>query len=122
MIPCMLCRAMPSHSLLALSSIAEVIGDRNSDGFRPERCTADAIKQGFIVLASKRSAPWILEGDRRSCFDNLSHDWLLAHSPMEKTMLKKWLKAGFMDKQTLYPTEEGTPQGGIASPVIANRA
>ncbi len=121
-IPCMLCRSMQALYLLALNPIAEVIGDRNSYGFRPERSTADAIKQCFIVLSSKRSAQWILEGDIRSCFDKLSHDWLLAHIPMEKTMLKKWLKAGFMDKQTLYPTEEGTPQGGIASPVIANLA
>ncbi len=61
-----------------------------------------------------------MEGDIKACFDKISHDWLLAHIPMEKTMLRKWLKAGFMDKHTLYPTDEGTPQGGIASPVIAN--
>lgn len=121
-IPCMRCRAMQALYLLALSPIAEVIGDRNSYGFRPERSPADAIKQCFIVLAPKRSAQWILEGDIRACFDTISHDWLLAHIPMEKPMLRKWLKAGFMDKHTLHPTNEGTPQGGVASPVIANVA
>ena len=55
-------------------------------------------------------------------FDGLSHDWLVAHIPMERTILQKWLKAGFMDKQILYPTETGVPQGGIASPAIANLA
>jgi len=63
-----------------------------------------------------------LEGDIRSCFDQISHEWLLAHIPMNKTILRKWLKAGFMDEDILYPTEAGTPQGGIISPVLANLA
>jgi hypothetical protein len=46
-------------------------------------------------------------------FDKISHPWLLSHIPMEKTILNKWLKAGYMDKSVLYPTEDGTPQGGI---------
>jgi RNA-directed DNA polymerase len=121
-IPCMRCRAMQALYLLALSPVAEVTGDRNSYGFRPERSTADAIEQCFTVLAPKRSAQWVLEGDIRACFDKISHDWLIAHIPMEKPMLKKWLKAGFMEKHTLHPTDEGTPQGGIASPIIANMA
>ena len=119
-IPCMRCRSMQALYLLALSPVAEVLGDRNSYGFRPERSTADAIAQCFTVLAPKRSAQWILEGDIRACFDKISHDWLLTHIPMEKPILRKWLKAGFMEKHILHPTDEGTPQGGIASPVIAN--
>jgi len=71
-IPCMRCRAMQALYLLALNPIAEVLGDRNSYGFRPERSTADAIEQCFIVLAPKRSAQWILEGDIRACFDHAS--------------------------------------------------
>jgi RNA-directed DNA polymerase len=55
-------------------------------------------------------------------FDAISHEWLLTHIPMEKAILKKWLKAGFMEKHVLYPTEAGTPQGGICSPVLANMA
>src|SRR5262249_43773905 len=50
-----------------------------------------------------------------SCFDKISHSWLRSHIPMEKTILKKWRKAGYMDKSVLYPTEDGTPQGGISS-------
>ena len=116
-IPCMRCRSMQALYLLALSPVAEVIGDRNSYGFRPERSTADAIAQCFTVLAPKRSAQWILEGDIRACFDKISHDWLLTHIPMEKPILRKWLKAGFMEKHILHPTDEGTPQG----PRIAQR-
>ena len=68
------------------------------------------------------SAQWILEGDIRSCFDSFSHDWLMAHIPMDKAILRKWLKAGFMDKHVLYPTEAGVPQGGMVSPVLMNLA
>ena len=67
-------------------------------------------------------AQWILEGDIRACFDRISHEWLLAHIPMEKAILQKWLKAGFMEKHVLSPTEAGAPQGGIGSPVMANLA
>jgi len=121
-IPTMHDRAMQALYLLALAPIAETLGDPHSYGFRTERSTADAIEQCFNVLARQHSPQWILEGDIRACFDGISHDWLLAHIPMETAMLQKWLKAGFMEKHVLYPTETGVPQGGIASPVIANLA
>jgi RNA-directed DNA polymerase len=67
------------------------------------------------VLSHKHAASWLLEGDIRACFDGISHDWLLSHIPMDRVMLKKWLKAGFIDKQVLYATEAGVPQGGIVT-------
>lgn len=121
-IPVMKDRAMQALYLLALSPIAETTGDENSYGFRPERSAADAIEQCFTLLAKKGSPQWILEGDITSCFDRISHDWLLSHVPMERSVLRKWLKAGFMDESVFYPTEDGTPQGGVASPVLANLA
>lgn len=121
-IPTMKDRAMQALYLLALDPVAETVGDSNSYGFRRGRSTADAIEQCFIALGKKSSAKWILEGDIKSCFDRISHDWLLAHVLMDKVMLRKWLKAGFMEKNTLHLTEEGTPQGGIISPVLANFA
>jgi RNA-directed DNA polymerase len=51
----------------------------------------------------------------RSCFDSFSHDWLLAHIPMDQAILRKWLDAGFMDKHVLYLTEAGVPQGGVGA-------
>jgi RNA-directed DNA polymerase len=63
---------------------------------------------------------WILEGDIKSCFDKISHNWLLAHIPTEESMLDKWLKAGYMEKSVWHPSDDGTPQGGIISPVLAN--
>lgn len=121
-IPTMKDRAMQALHLLALDPIAETAGDPNSYGFRKERSTADAIGQCFNALRLKNSAQWILEGDIKSCFDNINHDWMLKHIPTDKLTLKKWLKAGFMDKNVLHPTEDGTPQGGIISPVLANLA
>ena len=113
-------RSMPALHLLALDPVAETTADPNSYGFRKERSTADAIDQCHIVLSNRGGARWIFEGDIKSCFDRISHEWLVAHIPMCKAILLKWLKAGFMEKHVLHATEEGTPQGGIASPALAN--
>jgi RNA-directed DNA polymerase len=115
-------RAMQALYLLALDPIAETLADPNSYGFRRERSTADAVEQCFTLLATKNKPQWILEGDIKACFDRIGHDWLLAHIPMDKGILRKWLKAGYIEKNVLRPTEEGTPQGGICSPVLANMA
>lgn len=121
-IPTMVDRAMQALYLLALEPVSETIADRNSYGFRPMRSTADAIEQCFVNLSRKNSARWVLEGDIKGCFDNISHDWLLANVPLDKQVLKKWLKAGYMESGKLNPTDAGTPQGGIISPVLANLA
>jgi RNA-directed DNA polymerase len=119
-IPTMRDRAMQALYLRALDPASETLADHNSYGFRRERSTADAIEQCFTLLAKSKSPQWILEGDIRACFDRIGHDWLLAHIPMDKGILRKWLKAGYIEKRVLKPTEEGTPQGGICSPVLAN--
>ena len=119
-IPCMRCRAMQALWKLALEPVAESLADSNSYGFRPERSTADAIEQCFITLAKRRSPQWILEGDISGCFDNISHEWLMEHIPMDKQLLRKWLKAGYVEGKTLFDSMAGTPQGGIVSPVLAN--
>lgn len=119
-IPCMRCRAMQALWKLALEPIAECQAAPNSYGFRPERSTADAIGQCFIVLSQRTAPSWVLEGDIRGCFDNFSHSWILEHIPMDKEVLRRWLQAGYIDEGTLFETRSGTPQGGIISPVIAN--
>jgi len=119
-IPTMKDRAMQALYLMALEPVSETTADSNSYGFRKERSTADAIGQCFIVLSKNISAQWILEADIKGCFDHINHDWLLNNIPMDKVMLKKWLKSGFVFNKELFPTEEGTPQGGIISPTLAN--
>jgi RNA-directed DNA polymerase len=112
---------MQALYLLGLDPVAETIADPNSYGFRKERSPADAISQCFLILCRKKTSPeWILEGDIKACFDQISHDWLVANIPMDKAILHKWLKAGYMEKEVFHATEAGTPQGGIASPVLAN--
>ena len=106
-------RAMQALSLFALEPISEFQADPNSYGFRSYRSCADAIEQCFVVLAQKGSAQWILEGDIKSCFNKISHKWLEDNILMDTNLLKKWLKAGYMEKNTLLQTQEGTIQGGL---------
>jgi RNA-directed DNA polymerase len=61
-----------------------------------------------------------LEGDLEACVDTISHEWLLTHIPMEKGLLRQWLKVGVLDHHVFLPTENGTPQGNPLSPVLAN--
>jgi len=61
-----------------------------------------------------------LEGDIKGCFDHISHQWMLQHVLTDKVVLQKWLQAGYIENRTLFPTEAGTPQGGIISPTLAN--
>lgn len=119
-IPTMKDRAMQALYLFALDPISETTGDNHSYGFRKERGTRDAIEQCFIALSRKDAAQWVLEGDIKGCFDHISHEWLTNNIPMDKLILRKWLKSGFILNKKLYPTEEGTPQGGIISPTLAN--
>jgi RNA-directed DNA polymerase len=89
-------------------------------GFRKYRSTHDAREQVFICMSRQVSPEWILEGDIRGCFDNISHQWLIDNIPMDKSILKQFLKAGYIFDRHLFPTEAGTPQGGIISPILAN--
>jgi len=96
-IPTMKDRAQQALHLLALAPIVETTADKNSYGFRQQRSCADAMVQCFLALRSANTQ-WILEGDIKSCFDKISHDWLLAHVPMDRVILQKWLQSGYMEK------------------------
>jgi RNA-directed DNA polymerase len=119
-IPTMTDRAMQALYLLGLDPIVETTADASSYGFRNKRCCADALDHCHKILRNNHSATWILEGDIKSCFDRISQSWLLTHIPMDRVVLRQWLQAGFMEKDVFFATTEGTPQGGIASPALAN--
>src|SRR5437588_5543439 len=112
-IPTMTDRAMQALYLLGFDPIAETLADGHSYGFRLERCCADALDECHKVLRGPhgrktRGPDWILEGDIKACFDRISHHWLLEHITMDKQVLAKWLKAGYLEKHVLFATTEGT--------------
>lgn len=113
-------RAMQALHLLALEPISETTADPHSYGFRLERASRDAAERCFNTLSTRNNGQWILDADISGCFDNISHAWLLAHILMDKAILQKWLKSGFVWKGQLFPTAAGSPQGGIISPTLAN--
>jgi len=119
-IPTMKDRAMQTLFALALEPWAETTADSNSYGFRRKRSCQDAAANCFLSLCRKTSAQWIFEADIKACFDEINHEWLLKNIPIKKTILTKWLKAGFIENKLQYKTIKGTPQGGTISPILMN--
>jgi RNA-directed DNA polymerase len=116
-------RALQALVKLAMEPEWEAKFEPNSYGFRPGRSCQDAIEAIYnnIRLKSK----YILDADISKCFDRINHKTLLSkvHTyPTLNRLIKAWLKAGYMDGKDLFPTKEGTPQGGIISPLLANIA
>jgi RNA-directed DNA polymerase len=113
----------------ALEPYWEAKFEPTSYGFRPARSAKDARERIFLNLkSSPQGKPpkkqWIVEGDIKGCFDNISHSKLLetiGNFPARR-LIKYWLEAGYVDKGTFHPTGNGTPQGGIISPLLANIA
>jgi RNA-directed DNA polymerase len=99
----------------------EAMFEPNSYGFRPGKSCQDAIGQDFVRLQRGRDT-WVLEADIRGFFDNIAHKSILdmiSHFPKRK-LIREWLKAGFVFDGKFNPTETGTPQGGVISPLLAN--
>ena len=119
-IPTMYDRAMQTLYALSLEPIAETTADTISFGFRRGRSAKDACEQIFNVLSRKCSPTWILEGDIKGCFDNINHEWLQSNIPMDKRIMKQFLKSGYIYEGILFPTETGSPQGGAISSLYAN--
>ncbi len=100
-IPAMSDRGKRALWLQALEPMAETLADCHSYGFRPKRRCADAIDQCFKALRQKATATWILEGDSQGFFDHIRFSWLEEHMPMNKRVLSKWLKSGFVERGVL---------------------
>uniref|UniRef100_A0A1D9G4F8 Reverse transcriptase domain-containing protein n=1 Tax=Moorena producens (strain JHB) TaxID=1454205 RepID=A0A1D9G4F8_MOOP1 len=116
-IPTMYDRALQALAKQALEPEWEAKFEPNSYGFRPGRSCHDAIE---AIFNSIRQRPkWVLDADIAKCFDKINHDALLHKLntyPSLRRLIKSWLQAGVMDKGTFFPTNEGTPQGGVISP------
>jgi RNA-directed DNA polymerase len=96
--------------------------EANSYGFRPGRCTMDAIEAVFIALGQKGSSRWILDADIAGCFDGIAHGPLLEKLPTFTRTIEHWLKAGSVELGDWQESRAGTPQGGIISPLLMNVA
>lgn len=122
-IPTMHDRALQALVKLALEPEWEAKFEPNSYGFRPGRSCHDAISQIFSAIRYKPK--YVLDADIAKCFDRINHEALLSKlntSPSISRQIRAWLKAGVIDGNKLFPTDEGTPQGGIISPLLANIA
>ena len=122
-IPTMEDRARQALAKLALEPEWEAKFEPDSYGFRPGRSSHDAIEAIYknIRLKSK----YVLDADSRGCFDHIDHTALLSKLttyPAMKRLIKGWLKAGIMEGSNFTPSEEGPPQGGVISPLLANIA
>ena len=109
----------------SLESEWEAMFEDHSYGFRPGRSCHDAIDQCFKKLSSGCKAgghTWVLDADIKGFFDNIAHESILnmIGTFPKKELIKEWLKAGFIDRGVHNPTETGTPQGGVISPLLAN--
>jgi RNA-directed DNA polymerase len=97
-----------------------------SNGFRPGRCTMDCVQPLYALCNTTTGYRWVIEGDIKACFDKIPHDQLVAEvarriaDPHILKLIRSFLKSGIMDHGKLAPSEEGTPQGGIVSPLLAN--
>jgi len=95
-----------------------------SYGFRPGRSAHDAIERIFSVAHGNGTKKWVVDADIKGAFDNIDHAYLLKTIGQVPgvELIRQWLKAGCMEDNTFQPTEQGTPQGGVISPLLANIA
>lgn len=121
-IPTMKDRAMQTLYKFALEPISELLADEHSYGFRPNRSTRDALVRCQNILCCRKDYIWVLKADVKSCFDNISHEWIMDNIPIDKKILSKFLKCGVVHRCKKYDTNRGVPQGGAISPMICNMA
>jgi RNA-directed DNA polymerase len=122
-IPTMEDRARQSLLKLALEPEWEAKFEPNSYGFRPGRSCHDAGRAIFDSIRYK--SKYALDADIAKCFDRINHEVLLQKlntTPTIARQVRAWLKSGMLDRGDWFPTEEGTPQGGVISPLLANIA
>lgn len=113
-------RAMQTLYAFALDPVAEAYGDRKSFAFRKGRSAQDACRYVEQALLKKNAPQWVLVGDIKSCYDTISHKWLMQNIPMSKYALNQFLSSGVIFNGSFFPTEEGILLGNPLSPILGN--
>jgi len=123
-IPVVVDRCLQAMIKNALEPAWEARFEGSSYGFRPGRSCHDAIEKIYGLARPNKTKKWVLDADIRGAFDNISHEYLCkAIGPVPGgELIKQWLKAGYVEQEVFHATERGTPQGGVASPLLANIA
>jgi len=127
-IPTLADRIIQNILRTTLEPITEYHASDNSYGFRPKRSCHDAIAHLFNKLSKKASKQWVLEGDIRGCFDNISHEHILRTLKSWdvkrniRNIIERMMKAKVLFNDIIENVDTGTPQGGILSPMLANVA
>jgi RNA-directed DNA polymerase len=123
-IPSLLDRCQQAMVLNALEPCWEAQFEGTSYGFRPGRSVHDAIERIYTATKSGSTRGWILDADIKGCFDAIDHGALMeaiGNFPARE-VIRLWLKAGYVEEGVFHTTEQGTPQGGVISPLLANIA
>ena len=123
-IPTVLDRCLQARVKNALEPAWEARFEGTSYGFRPGRGCHDAIAKVYLLANSKGRKPWVVDADIKGAFDHISHSYLLAAlGPFPgRALIKQWLEAGYLDDGGFHPTDAGTGQGAVISPLLANIA
>src|SRR5256885_12061313 len=123
-IPVVVDRCLQAMLKNALEPAWEARFEGSSYGFRPGRSCHDAIEKIYGLARPNKTKKWVLDADIRGAFDHISHEYLLTTvGPVPgKELIKQWLKAGYVEQDVFHATEQGTPQGGVVSPLLANIA
>jgi RNA-directed DNA polymerase len=123
-IPVMTDRALQARVKNALEPVWEARFEGSSYGFRPGRSTHDAIAKTRAFVRPNNRKRWVVDADIKGAFDHIDHDYLLntIGAVPGRELIRQWLKAGYVDAGVFHETAEGTPQGGVISPLLANIA
>ena len=119
-IPTITDRAMQTLCRYALEPIAEITADDSSFAYRKNRSNKSALMRVFNIIYNYPELTHILKIDIHSCFDNISHEWILENIPFDERIICKMLKCGYIDNDKYHRTDKGIPQGGCLSSVLCN--
>lgn len=121
-IPTVKDRIMQMLYKLAIEPIAELTADESSFGYLHNKSAEDAILHCMRIMFENPNLEYVIKTDVKSCFDDISHEWILNNIPFDKRLLKSVICSEYIEDSCSSASDVGIPQGGCLSPVICNMA